>query len=67
MALMEELSFKIVKIIQGHDEVVLRSSNFMICKAAFEKAVFVWPNEHLQMREGARVILRSKEDPEVQT
>jgi hypothetical protein len=29
--------------------------------AAFEKAIFVYPNDHLEMRQGARVILKSKE------
>ena len=45
------------------DEIVLQSSNFLICQAAFKKALFVWPNEHLQMRQGARIIAKSKEDP----
>ena len=58
---MEELAFKIVKLHGPHDEVVARSSNFLICKAAFEKALFVWPTEHLEMRQGARIILKSKE------
>jgi hypothetical protein len=40
---------------------VVRSSNFLLCKAAFEKALFLWPTEHLEMRQGARIILRSKE------
>ena len=57
---MEELSFKIVKLDGPYDEVVARSS-FLVCKAAFETALFVWPNEHLEMRQGARIILRSKE------
>jgi hypothetical protein len=30
-------------------------------KAAFEKALFVYPKEHLEMRQGARIILKSKE------
>jgi hypothetical protein len=34
-------------------------SNYEICKAAFEKAIFVYPNDHLEMRQGARVILKS--------
>jgi hypothetical protein len=58
---MEELAYKIVKLVGPHDEVVVRSSNFLICKAAFEKTLFVWPNEHLEMRQGARIILKSKE------
>ena len=40
-------SFKIVKVYDARDEVIVRSSNFLICKAAFEKALFVYPNEHL--------------------
>jgi hypothetical protein len=40
---MEELSFKIVKIIGEHDEVLARVGNLMICHAAFEKALFVIP------------------------
>jgi hypothetical protein len=38
-----------------------RIGNYEICKAAFEKAIFVYPNDHLEMRQGARVILKSKE------
>jgi hypothetical protein len=59
---MEELSFKIVKVHGASDELVARVGNFEVCKAAFEKALFVWPNEHLEMRQGARIIAKSKED-----
>ena len=38
-----------------------RIGNYEICKAAFEKALFLYPDEHLEMRQGARVILKSKE------
>ena len=38
--------------------------NFLICKAAFEKALFVYPDAHLEMCQGARIILKSKEDNE---
>ena len=58
---MDELAFKIVKMVGTQDEVVVRSSNFLLCKAAFEKALFLWPTDHLEMRQGARIILRSKE------
>jgi hypothetical protein len=44
-------------------EVVARVGNFEICKAAFEKALFVYPNQHLELRQGARIILKSKEQP----
>jgi hypothetical protein len=38
---MEELSFKIVRMHGPRDEVIARVQNFLICKAAFEKALFV--------------------------
>jgi hypothetical protein len=59
----DELSFKIVRMQGSRDEVIARVENFLICKAAFEKALFVYPNEHLEMRQGARIILKSKEEP----
>jgi hypothetical protein len=60
---MDELPFKIVKMHGSKDEVIARVENFLICKAAFEKALFVYPNDHLEMRQGARIILKSKEVP----
>jgi hypothetical protein len=58
--IMEDLGFEIVKT-NGGDELLARNGNYEICKAAFEKAIFVYPNDHLEMRQGARVILKSKE------
>ena len=57
-ATVDDLGFKIVKTIGGGG--LLARIN-EICKAAFEKAIFVYPNEHLEMCQGARVILKSKE------
>lgn len=59
---MEELSFKVVKVLGEHDEVIVRASNQLICRAAFEKALFMYPTEHIQMRQGARIIMKSKEE-----
>ena len=58
-----ELPFKIVKMLGPRDEVIARVENLLICKAAFEKALFVYPDAHLEMRQGARIILKSKEEP----
>jgi hypothetical protein len=52
-----------VKMHGAKDEVIARVENFLICKAAFEKALFVYPDSHLEMRQGARIILKSKEEP----
>jgi hypothetical protein len=60
---MEELlSFKVVKVQNEHDEVIALAGNFVIGKAAFDKALFVYPKDHLEMRQGARIVLKSKED-----
>jgi len=57
----ENLSFKIVKVHGVHDEVIARVGNLLISKAAFEKALFVYPQDHLELRQSARIILMSKE------
>ena len=55
---MEELAFKIVKVIDAHDEVIARVENLVICRAAYEKALFVYPTDHLELRQGARVVMK---------
>ena len=59
---MEELSFRIVKVQDAQDEVIALVGNFVIGKAAFDKALFVYPKDYLEMRQGARIVLKSKED-----
>jgi hypothetical protein len=54
-------TFKIVKVRDATDEVLARIDHYEICKAAFERALFVYPKERLEMRQGARIILKSKE------
>ena len=49
---MDELPFKIVRMQGSQDQVITRVENLLISKAAFEKALFVYPNEHLEMRQG---------------
>jgi hypothetical protein len=58
---MDELSFKIVRVYDARDDLIARIGNLEVCKAAFEKALFLWPKEHLEMRQGARIIAKSKE------
>jgi hypothetical protein len=57
-----ELSFKVVSIQPAGQEVIVRAGNYEICKAAFDKALFLYPRQHLELRQGARVICKSKED-----
>ena len=56
-----ELSFKVVRLEPAGQEVLVRASNYEICKAAFDKALFVYPTQHIELRQGARVICKSKE------
>jgi len=56
-----ELSFKVVRLEADGQEVIARAGNYEVCKAAFDKALFLHPTEHLQLRQGARVICKSKE------
>ncbi len=60
---MEELSFKIVRMHGAKDEVIARVENLLICKTAFEKVLFVYPDAHLEMARGRGIILKSKEEP----
>jgi hypothetical protein len=57
-----ELSFKVVRLEPGGQEIIVRAGNYEICKAAFDKALFMYPTQHLELRQGARVIYKSKED-----
>jgi hypothetical protein len=42
-----ELSFKIVRLEPGGQEVIVRAGNYEVCKTAFDKALFVYPTQHL--------------------
>jgi hypothetical protein len=64
MSDMEERAFKIVKTDGAQYEVIAQIDNFAVCKAAFEKALFIYPNEHLELRNGVQIILKSKETSE---
>jgi len=52
---MEELSFKIVRMHGPRDEVIARVQNFLICKAVFEKALFVYPDASRLIQSDCRV------------
>jgi len=41
---MDELPLKVVKMHGAKDEVIVRVNNFLIAKAGFEKALFVYPD-----------------------
>ena len=60
--MIEELHYGVYKDLGSTDEVLARCSKFELAKAAFEKALFLFPADHIQMRQGTRIILKSKEN-----
>jgi hypothetical protein len=63
LQLMEELSFKIVKVHSGYDEPIAYAANLLVGRAAYETAVRMYPRERIEMRQGAQVIEKSREEP----
>jgi hypothetical protein len=60
---MDELPFKVVRS-NSHAEVLERSTNVLMARAAFEKAVELYPNDVILLQHGARIIAKSSElDP----
>jgi hypothetical protein len=62
----ENLPFKVVRT-NGHDEIVARTNNLLVGRAAFETARRLYPHERVDYRDGARIIARSEpEKPSVE-
>lgn len=53
------LPFKVVRT-NGYDEVVARTNNLLVGRAAFETARRLYPNERVDYRDGSRLIARSE-------
>jgi hypothetical protein len=50
----------VVRLDIGGQEVLARASNLMVARAAFDTSVSLWPVAEIELRQGARVILKSK-------
>jgi hypothetical protein len=57
-----ELSFKVIRLETAGQEVLARAGNFMVARAAFDTSISLWPVAEIELRQGARVILKSKDD-----
>ena len=55
----EELGFKVVKDLGAHDEILARAANLLIARGAYAAAVKMYPDEVIELRQGARVVERS--------
>jgi hypothetical protein len=56
-----ELTFKVIRLETGGQEVLARAGNLMVARAAFDTSISLWPVAEIELRQGARVILKSKE------
>jgi hypothetical protein len=52
-------SFKVV-LSNGHDEVLARAMNLLIARGAYREAAGLYPEDLIELRQGARVIEKSK-------
>jgi len=57
----DDLPFKVVRT-NSHDEVLARSINLLIGRAAYETAVRMYPDYLVEYRHGAQVLARSNEN-----
>jgi hypothetical protein len=62
MAAWGELSFKVLRLETAGDDVLARLGNFLIARAAFDTPVSLWPIAQIELRQRARVILKSQRD-----
>jgi hypothetical protein len=56
----DELGFKVVKELGAHDELLALAATLPIARGAFEVAVKMYPGEVIKLRQGARVVERSR-------
>jgi hypothetical protein len=54
-------NFRIVQVEANHDDLIATAGNFQVARAAYDTAVSLWPNVLIELRQGARIILKSKE------
>jgi hypothetical protein len=54
-------NFKVVQVEGSRDELVATANNFLIARGAYDTAVSLWPKAVIELRQGARVVLKSDE------
>jgi hypothetical protein len=59
-AMSADLPFRVVRS-NSHDETLARCTNLPIAQAAYRAAARMYPDELIELRQGARVIERSKQ------
>ncbi len=57
----DELPYKVIREDGATEEVVASAAHPDVARAAFDKALFVYPRNGLELRQRARVLMKSKE------
>jgi hypothetical protein len=57
--MIEELPFKVVRS-NGEDEILARAVNLLIARHAYREAARLYPEDLIELRQGARIIEKSK-------
>lgn len=55
----DELGFTVIRIVDGHDEVIARASNLRVARGAYEAAAKEFSKDKLELRTGAHVNARN--------
>jgi hypothetical protein len=56
----DELQYAVVREDVSVQEVVAWAAHIDVARSAFEKALFVYPKDYLELRQRTRVLLKSK-------
>ena len=54
-------NFKVVQVESAGDLLVATAANYQGARAAFDTAVSLWPKALIELRQGARVVLKNGE------
>ncbi len=57
----DDLQYKVIREDGATEEVVALAAHPDVARAAFDKALFVYPRDGLELRQRARVLMKSKE------
>ena len=56
-----ELTFRVIRVELGRDELVATATSFLVARAAYDTSVSLWPAAAIELRQGARVITKTQE------
>jgi hypothetical protein len=57
-----DLTFKVVRLETAGQELLALADNLAVARAAFDTSVSLWPAAEIELRQGARIIRKSRQD-----